>query len=99
MRESILAKEETRLLLDSIIIIGIHEKSCNFNTHYCETTLLAIGRCYSKAGYSHTYYTVKYGDSWWAIAQRNGLNVYTLATQNGKTIYSMIHPGNKLLIK
>lgn len=74
-------------------------KSCNFNTHYCETTLLAIGRWYSKAGYSHTYYTAKYGDSWWAIAQRNGLNVYTLATQNGKTIYSMIHPGNKLIIK
>ncbi|MCT0161789.1 LysM peptidoglycan-binding domain-containing protein [Lactiplantibacillus pentosus] len=99
MRKSILAKEKTRLLLGSIIIIGIHEKSCNFNTHYCETTLLAISGWYSKAGYSHTYYTVKYGDSWWAIAQRNGLNVYTLATQNGKTIYSMIHPGNKLIIK
>ncbi|AZN84482.1 hypothetical protein C1S45_05930 [Lactiplantibacillus plantarum] len=33
------------------------------------------------------------------MAQRNGLNVYTLATQNGKTIYSMIHPGDKLIIK
>nr|WP_080464541.1 LysM peptidoglycan-binding domain-containing protein [Lactiplantibacillus plantarum] len=33
------------------------------------------------------------------MAQRNGLNVYTLATQNGITIYSMIHPGNKLIIK
>ncbi|WP_080499990.1 GH25 family lysozyme [Lactiplantibacillus plantarum] len=54
---------------------------------------------YVKSGATHTYYTVKYGDSWWVIAQRNGLNVYTLATQNGKTIYSMIHPGNKLLIK
>lgn len=71
-------------------------KSCNFNTHYCETTLLAIGRWYSKAGYSHTYYTVVSGDSWWAIAQRNGLNVYTLASQNGNSIYSTIYPGDKL---
>ncbi|EMP45444.1 prophage protein 56, lysin [Lactiplantibacillus plantarum UCMA 3037] len=39
------------------------------------------------------------GDSWWVIAQRNGLNVYTLATQNGKTIYSTIYPGDKLKIK
>ncbi|QCS78690.1 LysM peptidoglycan-binding domain-containing protein [Lactiplantibacillus plantarum subsp. plantarum] len=52
-----------------------------------------------KAGASHTYYKVISGDSWWMIAQRNGLNVYTLAAQNGKTIYSVIHPGNKLLIK
>ncbi|MCT3282208.1 hypothetical protein D6U17_07345 [Lactiplantibacillus pentosus] len=33
------------------------------------------------------------------MAQRNGLNVYTLAAQNGKTIYSMIYPGDKLKIK
>ncbi|MDN6790697.1 MAG: LysM domain-containing protein, partial [Lactiplantibacillus plantarum] len=89
----------TRLLLGSIIIIGIHEKSCNFNTHYCETTLLAISGWHSKASASHTYYTVVSGDSWWEIAQRNGLNVYTLAAQNGKTIYSMIYPGDKLKIK
>ncbi|MCG0634420.1 hypothetical protein [Lactiplantibacillus plantarum] len=31
--------------------------------------------------------------------ERNGLSVYTLASQNDKTIYSMIHPGNKLIIK
>ncbi|QRA41062.1 LysM peptidoglycan-binding domain-containing protein [Lactiplantibacillus plantarum] len=87
------------MLLSSTVIIVIYEKSYNFNTQYCETTLLVIGRLYFKAGYSHTYYTVKYGDSWWVIAQRNGLNVYTLATQNGKTIYSMIYPGDKLKIK
>ncbi|MBU7448925.1 LysM peptidoglycan-binding domain-containing protein [Lactiplantibacillus pentosus] len=79
--------------------MGIYEKSCNFNTHYCETTLPAISKWYSKAGYSHTYYTVKYGDSWWVIAQRNGLSVYTLAAQNGKSIYSTIYPGTKLIIK
>ncbi|KLD41391.1 hypothetical protein WU67_10795 [Lactiplantibacillus plantarum] len=54
---------------------------------------------YVKTDASHTYYTVVSGDSWWVIAQRNGLNVYTLAAQNGKTIYSMIYPGDKLLIK
>lgn len=54
---------------------------------------------YVKAGASHAYYKVVSGDSWWVIAQRNGLNVYTLAAQNGKTIYSMIYPGDKLLIK
>ncbi|MFX0552941.1 LysM peptidoglycan-binding domain-containing protein [Lactiplantibacillus plantarum] len=33
------------------------------------------------------------------IAQRNGLSVYTLAAQNGKSIYSTIYPGTKLIIK
>ncbi|AUV72528.1 hypothetical protein C1940_08625 [Lactiplantibacillus plantarum subsp. plantarum] len=60
--------------------------------------LLVIGKWYSKAGYSHTYYTVRYGDSWWAIAQRNGIGVYTLASRNGKSIYSAIYPGNQLQI-
>lgn len=53
---------------------------------------------YVKSGATHTYYTVKSGDSWWAIAQRNGLNVYTLASQNSKSIYSTIYPGNQLQI-
>ncbi|MCT3259261.1 LysM peptidoglycan-binding domain-containing protein [Lactiplantibacillus plantarum] len=81
------------------IIIGIHEKSCNFNTHYCETTLLTISRWHSKTRASHTYYTVVSGDSWWVIAQRNGLSVYKLAAQNGKSIYSMIYSGQKVIIK
>ncbi|QLL37777.1 GH25 family lysozyme [Lactiplantibacillus plantarum] len=54
---------------------------------------------YVKTGASHTYYTVVSGDSWWVIAQRNGLSMTTLAAQNGKSIYSTIYPGNKLLIK
>ncbi|WP_370923656.1 GH25 family lysozyme [Lactiplantibacillus plantarum] len=54
---------------------------------------------YVKSGATNTYYTVKYGDSWWSIAQHNGLSVYTLAAQNGKSIYSTIYPGNKLIIK
>lgn len=98
-KKKYLSERGNQILLGSIIIIGIHKKSCNFNTHYCETTLLAISGWHSKTRASHTYYTVVSGDSWWVIAQRNGLSVYTLAAQNGDSIYSMIHPGNKLLIK
>ena len=54
---------------------------------------------YVKSGATHTYYTVKYGDSWWAIAQRNGLNMTTLASQNGKTIYTTIYPGQRLVVR
>ncbi len=48
---------------------------------------------------SHTYYTVKYGDSWWTIAQRNGMSMTTLANQNGKTIYTTIYPGQRLVVR
>ena len=53
---------------------------------------------YVKLGASHTYYTVKSGDSWWVIAQRNGLSMYTLAKQNGKSVYNTLYPGNQLQI-
>ncbi|MFJ1526694.1 GH25 family lysozyme [Lactiplantibacillus plantarum] len=53
---------------------------------------------YVKSGVTHTYYTVKSGDSWWTIAQRNGLNMTTLASQNGKTIYTTIYPGQRLVV-
>ena len=48
---------------------------------------------------SHTYYTVKSGDSWWSIAQRNGLSMTTLASQNGNTIYTTIYPGQRLVVR
>ena len=43
-------------------------------------------------------YLVKPGDSWWSIAAKHGLSMYALAQRNGKTIYTVIHPGDKLTI-
>lgn len=54
---------------------------------------------YVKSGTTHTYYTVKSGDSWWSIAQRNSLSMTKLASQNGKTIYSTIYPGQRLVVR
>lgn len=49
----------------------------------------------------YTLYTVKRGDSWWRIAANqmgSGLKMSKLAVYNGKTIASMIHPGDVLKI-
>lgn len=46
-----------------------------------------------------TKYTVKSGDSWWSIANRVGVDMNLLAQLNGKTIASVIHPGDILKIK
>ena len=54
---------------------------------------------YVKTGASHTYYTVVSGDSWWAIAKQFSVDMNTLVKLNGKTIDSIIHPGDKLIIK
>lgn len=48
---------------------------------------------------SHTYYTVRSGDSFWSIANKYGVNMYTLAADNGKSINSLIYPGESLYIK
>ena len=47
---------------------------------------------------SGSTYTVQSGDSWWSIAVKYGLSMYTLAARNEKTIYTVIHPGDKLTI-
>ncbi len=44
-------------------------------------------------------YTVRYGDSWWSIANRHGMNMYTLAQINGRSINSMLYPGQTLRIR
>lgn len=41
-------------------------------------------------------YTVRPGDSWWSIANARGLNMYTLAAINSRSINSVIHPGDVL---
>lgn len=43
-------------------------------------------------------YVVKPGDSWWSIAAKYGLSMYTLAARNGKTICTVIHPGDRLTV-
>lgn len=48
---------------------------------------------------SHTYYTVQSGDSFWSIAYKYGISMYTLAANNGKSIYSLIYPGENLYIR
>ncbi|UOF03652.1 LysM peptidoglycan-binding domain-containing protein [Lactiplantibacillus plantarum subsp. plantarum] len=59
----------------------------------------AYGKRVTGQPVSHTYYTVKSGDSWWTIAQRNGLSMTTLASQNGKTIHTTIYPGQQLVVR
>lgn len=44
------------------------------------------------------YYTVRYGDSFWSIANKYGVNMYTLAANNGLSINSVIHPGQRLKV-
>ena len=43
-------------------------------------------------------YTVKAGDSWWSIANKYGMDMTALATLNGKTISTVIHPGDVLRV-
>ncbi len=51
--------------------------------------VLRVSGDYSVAATSHTYYTVRYGDSFWSIAYKYGISMYTLAANNGKSIYSL----------
>ena len=44
-------------------------------------------------------YTVRYGDSWWAIANKYGMNMYDLARINGRSISSMLYPGQVLKLR
>jgi LysM repeat protein len=48
---------------------------------------------------THTHYTVQSGDSWWTIASKYGISMYTLAANNGKSINTTIYPGQSLMIR
>lgn len=50
-------------------------------------------------GSSHTYYTVKKGDSLWAIATKHKITVVKLCGLNGFTINHMLYPGDKIKLK
>nr|DAH91762.1 MAG TPA: Cell wall hydrolase autolysin [Caudoviricetes sp.] len=60
--------------------------------------LRVSGASYSSVS-SQTYYTVRSGDSFWSIASKYGISMYTLAANNGKSIYSLIYPGESLYIR
>lgn len=53
----------------------------------------------SKPATANGTYVVQRGDSWWAIANKYGLNMYSLASLNGKSITSVIYPGQVLKVK
>ena len=43
-------------------------------------------------------YTVKAGDSWWRVANNHGMDMYALASLNGKTINSPMYVGDVLKV-
>ncbi|WP_022937162.1 S-layer homology domain-containing protein [Dielma fastidiosa] len=43
-------------------------------------------------------YTVKFGDCFWSIARMYNVDMYTLAVSNGKTLSTIIYPGEILII-
>ncbi|AFU63107.1 lysin [Lactobacillus phage ATCC 8014-B2] len=58
------------------------------------------GESYGKrvVGSSHTYYTVKSGDSLWKIANDHGTTISNLTSLNGISMYSTIYPNQRLII-
>lgn len=58
------------------------------------------GESYGKrvVGASHTYYTVKSGDSLWKIANDHGTTISNLTSLNGISMYSTIYPNQRLII-
>lgn len=78
-------------------LTGITDNGYTKNTNptvkqpaHTQTTALA------KPAQSNGTYTVRAGDSWWAIANAHGMNMYALASINGKSITSVIYPGQVL---
>lgn len=81
----------------NVDLTGITDNGYTKNTNqtvkqpaHNQTTALA------KPVQSNGTYTVRAGDSWWAIANAHGMNMYALASINGKSITSVIYPGQVL---
>lgn len=71
------------------------------NGHYGYIALgVNGGESYGKrvVGASHTYYTVKSGDSLWKIANDHGTTISNLTSLNGISMYSTIYPNQRLII-
>lgn len=61
------------------------------------TTTAKASTSAAKAGAAKTY-TVRSGDTLWAISQRTGVSVAALRSANGLKTSSLIHPGQKLAL-
>lgn len=69
------------------------------NNGYTQNTNPAVTQPAQQPQPAANTYTVKYGDSWWAIANKYGMNMYTLAQINGRSINSVIYPGEVLKLR
>lgn len=67
------------------------------NAQKPQTTTPAVDQGKQLHQATHNY-TVRPGDSWWKIAHDHGMDMYTLAQLNGKTINTMIYPGEVLRV-
>lgn len=67
------------------------------NAQKPQTTTPAVAQGKQLHQATHSY-TVKSGDSWWKIAHDHGMDMYSLAQLNGKTINTMIYPGEVLRV-
>lgn len=63
------------------------------------TTNATIATTNTTQSNSGSTYTVKSGDSFWSIAKKYNMSMYTLAANNGLSINSVIHPGQVLKVK
>lgn len=82
-------------IVDGVVKAGY--VAASGNTRYVSVGLIP-GESFGFRSASNTSrtYTIQYGDSFWSIANKLGVNMYTLAAKNGKSINSMIYPGQNL---
>ena len=78
-------------------LTGITDNGYTKNTN--PTVKQPSGTVQSQPAQQENTYTVKPGDSWWKIANDHGMNMYALASINGRSINSTIHPGDVLKLK